>query len=116
MIVKVLSSLKHNGTKHEVGKVFDLDEKYVDQLKGVVEPVDGEESSKASEENEPQEVNLENKNRKALNKIAKSVGIKNPEGLDTRQDVIDAIEEAQDDSPNDPDNEDDEDDDDEDDE
>lgn len=92
MIVKVISNLKHNGTLHKAGDVFDLDEKYVDELKGIVEVVDGE---KAPEENAPEEVNLENKKRDALDKIAKSVGIKNPEELPNRNAVIEAIEAEQ---------------------
>ena len=83
MIVKVLSNLSHNGTKHLPGDEFDLDSKYVDKLKGIVEPVSEKEGSDV--------VNLSNKNRKSLNKIAKSVGIKNPEELKTNQEVIDAI-------------------------
>ena len=112
MIIKVLSNLKHNGTRHAPGDEFDLDEKYVEKLKGVVEPVEVEKGSKSSSKEEsPQEVKLENKKRKALDKIAKSIGINNPEGLDSRKDVIEAIEETQEeDFPTDPDKEEDEDD------
>ena len=107
MIVKVISNVKHNGTKHEAGDEFDLDSKYIKNLKGIVEPVEDQGS---------EVVNLENKNRKSLDKIAKSVGIKNPEELKTNQDVIDAItdksekveetdeEEAQEESSDDSDN------------